>query len=106
MVKKLGISADQRKKMDDGFQQFRVKLVDLHAALDKEEGALEPMMQSGQLDDSKILPQIDRIAQARSDLEKVEARLMLALRHVLTPEQWDMLQSEQGLPNPRRPPRE
>jgi len=98
LVKSLGLTADQRKKMDDVFQQLRVKLIDLHAALDKEEAAIEPLMQAAQLDDSKILPEIDRIAQARADLEKVEARLVLGLRHVMTPEQWDMLQSD------RRPP--
>lgn len=102
LVKKLGITADQRRKMDEVFQQLRIKLIDLHAALDREEAGLEPLMQAAQLDDAKILPQIDRIAQARADLEKVEARLMLALRHALTPEQWEMLQSERGSPNPPR----
>jgi Spy/CpxP family protein refolding chaperone len=96
-VKRLGLSPDQRKKMDDVFQQMRPRLIDLHAALDKEEAAMEPLMETSQLDDAKILPQIDRIAGARAELEKVEARLVLGLRHVLTPEQWDMLQ--------KRPPR-
>jgi protein CpxP len=98
MAKNLGLSADQRKKMDDVFQQMRVKLIDLHAALDKEDAAMEPLMQAAQLDDSRILPQIDRIAQARAELEKAEARLVLGLRHVLTVEQWEMVQSD------RRPP--
>ena len=35
----------------------------------------------------------DRIAQARAELEKANARLMLGLRHVLTPEQWEKLNS-------------
>jgi protein CpxP len=99
MATKLGLTADQRKKMDDVFQQMRIRLIDLHAALDKEEAAAEPLMQAAQLDDSKILPQIDRIAQARAELEKAEARLVLGLRHVLTAEQWEMLQQSE-----RRPP--
>ncbi len=102
MAKKLGIKTDQRKKMDDVFQQMRVRLIDLQAALDKEEAVMEPLMQAAQPDDAKILPQIDRVAQARADLERAQARLMLALRHVLTPEQWDMLQSERRPPNPGR----
>jgi protein CpxP len=93
-AKKLGLSADQRKKMDDIFQQQRVKLIDLHAAVAREEAMLDPLMQAAQLDDSKILPQIDRIAQARAELEKADARLQLSLRHVLTPEQWETLQSD------------
>ncbi len=100
MVARLKITPDQQKKMDDVFQQHRLKLIDLHAALGREEAMLEPLMQASQLDDSKILPQIDRIAAARAELEKEEARLLLGIRHVLTAEQWGALESE---PPPRRP---
>jgi Spy/CpxP family protein refolding chaperone len=48
-------------------------------------------MQGPQLDDSKILPMIDRIAQDRAELEKADARLLLGIRHILTPEQWTSL---------------
>ena len=102
MVKKLGINPDQRRRMDEVFQQMRGRLIDLHAALDKEEASIEPLMEASQLDDAKILPQIDRIAQARAELEKAEARLVLGLRHVLTPEQWDMLEQDRRPPNPGR----
>jgi protein CpxP len=100
MSKKLGITSDQQKKMDEVFQQNRVKLIDLHAALDREEAVFDPLWQAAQLDDSKILPEIDRIAQARAELEKAESRLLLGLRHVLTIEQWKMLDAERP---PRRP---
>jgi protein CpxP len=102
MARKLSLTADQQKKMDDVFQQFRVKLIDLHAVLDREEAAFDPLWQAPQLDDSKILPQIDRIAQARADLEKTESRLLLGLRHVLTNDQWKMLDAQR--PRPPRPP--
>jgi Spy/CpxP family protein refolding chaperone len=105
MAKKLGLTSEQRKKMDDIFQDQRVKLIDLHAAVAREEAMLDPLMQAAQPDDLKILPQIDRIAQARADLEKADARLLLALRHVLTPEQWETLQSEPFRPGPATPPR-
>jgi Spy/CpxP family protein refolding chaperone len=91
MVKRLGITADQQKKMDDIWQQSRLKLIDLSAALEKEDVLMEGLMKGPQLDDSKILPAIDRIAQARAELERANARLMLAIRHVLTPEQWQKM---------------
>ena len=100
MVKKLNLSPDQQRKMDEIFQQSRLKLIDVNAALQKEEATLEPLVQVDQPDDSKVLPQLDRVAQARSELEKVDGRVLLALRHVLTPEQWRKLQEE----NPNRPP--
>ena len=101
MARKLGLTADQQKKMDDIFQQARVRLIDLHAALDKEEAMLEPLMQAAQPDDAKVLPEIDKIAQARAELEKANARLLLAMRHVLTPEQWQILQRDERQPRPR-----
>ena len=95
IVKHLGITADQQKKMDDIWQQSRPRLIDLSATLEKENVAMEGLMKGPQLDDSRILPVIDRIAQARAELEKADARLMLAIRHVLTPEQWQKM-DEQG----------
>src|ERR1017187_7194777 len=56
MVKRLEITAEQQKKMDDVFQQSRLRLIDLHAALEKEEVVMEGLMKGPQLDDSKILP--------------------------------------------------
>src|SRR5580698_9393816 len=44
MVQKLGIYSDQQKKIEDVFQQHRLKLVDLDATLKKEEITLEPLI--------------------------------------------------------------
>jgi Spy/CpxP family protein refolding chaperone len=98
MVKKLGMTSDQVRKMDEIFQQMRFKLIDLNGNLRKEEATLEPLMQADRPDDAKLLPQIDRVANARAELEKVNARLLLAIRHVLTVDQWKKLQSEDLVP--------
>jgi Spy/CpxP family protein refolding chaperone len=98
MAQKLGLSAEQQQKMDEIFQQHRLRLIDLNAALEKEETVMEPLMESDQPDEAKILAQIDRVAQARAELEKANARMLLGIRRVLTPDQWRKLQSE-------RPPR-
>ncbi len=103
MARKLSLTAEQQKKMDDAFQQSRLKLIDLEAALEKEEVILDGLVRGPQLDDAKILPSVDRIAQARAELEKANARFLLAIRHVLTPEQWNQLQAERPAgPGPRR----
>jgi Spy/CpxP family protein refolding chaperone len=90
----LGLTGDQVKKMDDIFQQHRLKLIDLNASLEKEEAILEPLVGADQPDDNKVLPQIDRVAQARAELEKANSRMLWSVRRVLTPEQWKKLQSE------------
>jgi len=92
MVQKLGLNSDQQKKIEDIFQQHRLKLVDLDATLSKEEITLEPLMAADSPDETKTLAQIDKVAQARAELEKANARLLFGIRRVLTPEQWKKLQ--------------
>jgi len=102
MVEKLGVTADQQKKMDDIFQQHRLKLIDLTASVEREEVTLEPLMQADQPDEARIVAQIDKVAQARAELEKANARMLLGIRRILTPDQWKKLQAE--APRPGRGP--
>ena len=67
MAEKIGINSDQKKKMDDNFQQYRLKLIDLNATLQKAEMTLEPLMNADQPDEAKIVGQIDRVAQAADE---------------------------------------
>jgi periplasmic protein CpxP/Spy len=93
-VKKLSLTPDQQKKMEAVFEQSRPSLMDLSATVRKEEMAMEPLLSADQPDESKILAQIDRVAQARAELEKSYARMLLGLRRVLTPDQWKTLQAD------------
>jgi len=93
-VKKLSLTPDQQKKMEAVFEQSRPSLMDLSATVRKEEMAMEPLLSVDQPDESKILAQIDRVAQARAELEKSYARMLLGLRRVLTPDQWKTLQAD------------
>ena len=74
---RLNLTKDQQKKMDDIFQQFRLTLIDLNASLSKEELIMDPLIAAERLDEVKILAQIDRIAQARAELEKANSRMLL-----------------------------
>jgi Spy/CpxP family protein refolding chaperone len=92
MVQKLALNSDQQKKIEDIFQQHRLKLVDLDATLRREEITLEPLMAADSPDETKTLAEIDKVAQARAELEKANARFLFGIRRVLTPEQWKKLQ--------------
>ncbi|HTB19282.1 MAG TPA: Spy/CpxP family protein refolding chaperone [Bryobacteraceae bacterium] len=94
LIQKLGLTADQQKRIDALFQQNRLKLIDLSAGLEKEEAILEPLLEGDRPDESQVLAQIDRIAQARAELEKANARMLLGFRGVLTLDQWKRLQPE------------
>jgi len=95
IIQKLTITPDQQKRMDDIFQQSRLQLIDLKATVEKQEVMLEPMLAANPPDTNKILAQIDKTAQARAELEKGNAKMLLGIRTVLTPDQWTKLQAEQ-----------
>jgi Spy/CpxP family protein refolding chaperone len=94
MAKRVGLSPDQVKKMDDIFTANRLKLIDRMAAVQKEETIMEPLVAADPPDENKVLSQIDKVAQARAELEKANARMLLDLRGQLNHEQWLKLQSE------------
>jgi Spy/CpxP family protein refolding chaperone len=93
-VKNLGLSEEQQKKMDDIFNSARLKLIDLSASVQKEEAIMEPLVAADPPDENKLLAQIDRVAQARAELEKANARMLLGIRRELTHEQWLKLKAE------------
>ena len=95
LVQKLGLTPDQQKRMDDIMQQSRLQLVDLRANVEKQELLMEPMLAANPPDTNKILAQIDHTAQARAELEKANAKMLLGIRNVLTPDQWTKLQAEE-----------
>jgi Spy/CpxP family protein refolding chaperone len=91
VVQTLGLTPDQTKKMDDIFQAARLQLIDLKANIEKQNAILEPLLGANPPDMTKSMLQIDRVAQARADLEKANARMLLGIRVLLTPEQWTKL---------------
>jgi hypothetical protein len=91
-AKIVGLTADQQRKMEDAFQQHRLKLIDLNGSLAKEESVLSALMADLRPEEeTRVLGQIDRVAQVRTELEKANARMLLGLRQVLTTEQWSKL---------------
>jgi Spy/CpxP family protein refolding chaperone len=93
LAQQVGLTDEQKKKMDAIFEQHRLQLVDLNAALEKDEILLHPLIEADQLDEQKVLNQIDAVAQARANLEKAHARMLFDIRKVLTPDQWKKLQT-------------
>ena len=88
IVEKLKLTDEQRKEMDAILLEHRGKLIDLRATEEKAELEMQPLMSADEPNETAILAQIDKIASARAELEKANARFLLALRAKLTPEQW------------------
>src|SRR5579863_2087572 len=92
VAERLKLTDDQRKAMDAIFQQHREKLVDLRGNVEKAEIEMEPLVKADQPNESAVLAQIDKVAQARAELEKANARFLFELRAKLTPDQWKQVQ--------------
>ena len=89
----LKLTDDQKKQFDEILQANREQLIDLRANVEKAELAMTPLIREDQPNEAKILAQIDKVAQARAELEKAHARYLLAIRRKLTPEQWKQVEA-------------
>jgi protein CpxP len=100
LAKKLNLTDQQVQQMEQIFQQHRLKLIDQRAVVEKAEVTLQPMLEADRPDETQVLAQIDKVAQARAELEKSNARMLLGIRQVLTADQWKQLKSD--MPHARR----
>jgi len=105
LVERLKLTDEQRKAFDAIYLEHREKLIDLRGSVEKVELAMEPLVSADQPNEGKILAQIDKLAQARAELEKANARFLLAIRAKLTPEQWKQLQADRAEHADRGPQR-
>jgi Spy/CpxP family protein refolding chaperone len=98
---RIGLSAEQEKRIGDLFLQSRLQLIHLHATLQEEQLMLEPLLDATSFEEAKAVAQIDKIADTRADLEKTNAKMLLDIRGVLTADQWTKLRSHgRGLHRP------
>src|SRR6185437_9092186 len=76
---------------DDIVEHSRLDLIDLRANLEKQQVMLGPILDANPVDTAKASAQIDKVANARADLERANAKMLLSIRGVLTPDQWTRL---------------
>jgi Spy/CpxP family protein refolding chaperone len=100
IAQQIGLSEQQAQQMEKIYQDQRMQLIDLRATLEKQEAALEPLIEADQPNEQQVLGQIDKIAQARAALEKSNAQMHFSMRRVLTSDQWKKLQAEHMHPQP------
>ena len=96
LTKRIGLSGDQQKRIEDLFLQNKIQLIHLHASLQEQELLLQPALDANPPDQNKALTQISMIADTRAELEKANAKMLLGIRGVLTGDQWTKLQAERS----------
>jgi Spy/CpxP family protein refolding chaperone len=90
-AKSLGLSSDQKKRMDAVFGENKGTLLNLYQSLEAEETGLGRLTTGAHLDEEQIFRQIDKVTAARAALEKANAHMLLEIRKQMTEEQVDKL---------------
>jgi len=93
-VKKLNLRPDQSQRMDTVFEANKGTLYTLYGNLQREQQRFVDMPREDLRDETKVFAQIDRIAQARADLEKANFHTLLQIRAQLDPDQLTALDKE------------
>ena len=91
VVKELQLTDAQVKQIEQTFLDYRLKLIDLHADVERQETKLQPLLEADQPNEQQVNSQVDAVVAARGKLEKTRTMMMLAIRRVLTVDQWKML---------------
>ena len=86
-AKTIHLRPEQKKRMDDLFDENRATLVSRYQALEREESKMESLSHAQALDEGALFAQIDRVAQARADLEKANTHLLLQVRKEMDADQ-------------------
>ncbi len=86
-VKSLKLRPDQQARMDAIFEQNRNLLVSRFEGLQQAQAQMEQLSSSSSPDESALYAQIDRVAQARAELEKANTHLLLQLRSQMDADQ-------------------
>ena len=97
-ARSLNIDSRQQHRMDDVFSANRGTLLKLYKNLHEEEKQLAKTIRSKDLDENAIFAQIDRVTEARGELEKANAHYLLQLRKEMTPEQTAKLDEHRPSP--------
>jgi Spy/CpxP family protein refolding chaperone len=83
----LHLRPEQQTRMDAIFAQNKSVLFARFDSLRQEERQLATISRGANIDEHALFAQIDRVSQARAELEKANAHMLLLLRHELTADQ-------------------
>jgi Spy/CpxP family protein refolding chaperone len=92
ITRDLNLSQEQTEKIHTIVSEYRSRLIDDRAAVEKAEGDMQDLFNADNVDDSKAKETVDRLVAARSALTRSFTEMSLKLRQVLTINQWRQLE--------------
>lgn len=91
-AKQLQLRPEQQRQMDATFESNRSVLLKRYSDLQGEQNRMETMTRANTLDEGALFAQIDRVAQARADLEKANTHFLLQIRGEMDADQLTRLE--------------
>ncbi|MCS7026457.1 MAG: periplasmic heavy metal sensor [Bryobacteraceae bacterium] len=111
VVRDLNLSEEQMRQIRATAREYRDRIIDLRASMEKADNELNDLMEEEKPDQQKLFAAIDRLVAARGELTRVFSQMAVKMRLVLTPQQWKELQRRRprpfappNLPRPNLPP--
>jgi Spy/CpxP family protein refolding chaperone len=101
VAQELNLSIEQKRQVRQTIKEYRPRLVELRASVDRAEADLETQFNQQPVDARKANDAIERLASARADLTRTLSQMSLKLRTVLTEPQWEELQRRRPERNPQ-----
>jgi Spy/CpxP family protein refolding chaperone len=103
IASQIGLTREQSGEIDKIFARSRPRLIDLKAELEKRQFDLQQAMEDRNADRQDVEKRVDAVENARKDLQKTRALMILDMKQVLKPEQWErLLQMQQEARERRR----
>jgi periplasmic protein CpxP/Spy len=92
VVEALQLTAEQQGQIADLVYQHALKMVDLKATVEKSELELKARVDRSELDASAVRAAFGTFQGARAALETERFEMLLGVRQLLSPQQWQALQ--------------
>ena len=104
VAKDLNLTEDQNKQIRTIVREYRSKLIDQRAGLEKAEGDFEDQFNDENFEQRRASDALERLITARGDMTRSLSQMSLRLRAVLTADQYKELQRRrpQGKSNQMR----
>lgn len=92
LARDLNLTEAQRDQIRATVRDYRTRLIDLRAAVDKAEVEVDDAFNEDTLNQQRAADAIEKLAVARGDMIRTFSQMSLKMRSVLTQEQWRELQ--------------
>lgn len=87
----VGLTTEQTRQIEGIFSRTRPTLIDLRADLEKKQGELQDALDDSAADRREIASRVEAVEDARAELQKARILMVLDMKQVLKPDQWNRL---------------